>query len=48
MLNEVEQMIIIKKVAYLYQSNEKSEYKCIEAGLYLVILNIFNMIGCNN
>lgn len=32
-LNEVEQMTMIKKVAYLYQSNEKSEYKCIEAGL---------------
>ena len=47
-LNEVEQIIIIKKVAYLYQSNEKSEYKCIEDGLYFVILNIFNIIGCNN
>jgi hypothetical protein len=33
MLKDVEQIIIIKKVAYLYQSNEKSEYKWIEAGL---------------
>lgn len=32
-LKEVELITMIKNVAYLYQSREKSEYMCIEVGL---------------